>query len=104
MQILHIVFLGQYVLTEHYRKQYSVEYRTEALALAARLGVSAAARQLGVHASQIYGWRAKAKRELGQGETERQLAAENVRLKRQVADQAEELAILKKRRRTSQKA
>lgn len=78
------------------RKQYSVEYRAEALALAARVGVAAAARQLGLHESQLYAWRGKAKREQNQGEAERQLAAENARLKRQLAEQAEELAILKK--------
>jgi transposase len=78
------------------RKQYSAEYKTEALALAARVGVAAAAQQLGLHESQLYDWRGKAKREQGQGEAERQLAAENARLKRQLADQAEELAILKK--------
>jgi transposase len=78
------------------RRQYSAEYKTEALALAARVGVPAAAGQLGLHESQLYAWRGKDKREQGQGEAERQLAAENARLKRQLADQAEELAIVKK--------
>jgi len=78
------------------RKQYSTEYRTEALALAERLGVAAAATQLGLHESQLYGWRGKARREMSQGESERQTAAENARLKRQLAEQAEELLILKK--------
>ena len=78
------------------RKQYSAEYKTEALALAARVGVAAAAQQLGLHESQLYAWRGKAKREQSQSEAERQLAAENARLKRQLAEQAEELAIVKK--------
>lgn len=78
------------------RERYSVEYRAEALALAERVGVAAAAQQLGLNRSQLYAWRGKAKREQGHGEAERQLAAENARLKRQLADQAEELAILKK--------
>ena len=78
------------------RRHYSAEYKTEALALAARVGVAAAAKQLGLQDSQIYGWRGKARREQGQGEAERELAAENARLKRQLAEQAEELAILKK--------
>jgi transposase len=60
------------------------------------VGVTAAAKQLGLHESQLYAWRGKARREQGQGEAERQLTAENARLKRQLADQAEELAILKK--------
>lgn len=78
------------------RRQYSAEYKSDALALAVRVGMPAAARQLGVHESQLYGWRGKAQREQGQGEAERQLAAENAHLKRQLAEQAEELAILKK--------
>jgi len=78
------------------RKQYSEEYKREGLALAERVGVTAAARQLGIHESQLYGWRAKVRREQDQSEAQRQLAAENARLKRQLSDQAEELAILKK--------
>jgi len=78
------------------RKRYSAEYKAEALALAARVGVTAAAQQLGLQESQLYAWRGKAKREQDRSETERQLAVENARLKRQLAEQAEELAILKK--------
>lgn len=78
------------------RKQYSPEYKTEALKLAEKVGVTAAAKQLGLQESHIYAWRGKAKREQGRGEPERQLAAENARLKRQLAEKDEELAILKK--------
>ncbi len=35
------------------RRQYSAEYKTEALALAARVGPTAAAEQIGVHESQL---------------------------------------------------
>ncbi|NIV49582.1 MAG: transposase, partial [Gammaproteobacteria bacterium] len=42
------------------RKRYSAEYKAEALALAERIGVSAAARELGLHDSQLYAWRTKA--------------------------------------------
>lgn len=78
------------------RKQYSLEYKAEALKLAERVGAATAAKQLGLQKSHIYAWRGKAKREQGQSDTERQLATENARLKRQLAEQAEELAILKK--------
>jgi transposase len=78
------------------RKQYSKEFKDEALTLAERLGVSTAARELGLHGSQLYGWRVKSRAERDQSETERNQAAEIARLKRQVADQAEELAIVKK--------
>jgi transposase len=78
------------------RKRYSPEFKSEALALAERVGIGGAAKQLGLHESQLYGWRLKARVERSRSESERQLAAENARLKRQLADQAEELAILKK--------
>jgi transposase len=78
------------------RKRYSEDFKKEALALAESVGVSAAARDLGLHESQLYNWRSKARHAQGQSEAEQQLAAENARLKRQLAQQAEELAILKK--------
>ena len=55
-----------------------------------------AAKQLGLHESQLYGWRLKAQAEHNQSDTEREQATEIARLKRQLADQVEELAILKK--------
>lgn len=78
------------------RKRHSQQYKNEALALAERVGVAAASKQLGLHESQLYAWRSKARLHQEQGEAERQLAVENARLKRQLAEQAEELAILKK--------
>ena len=36
------------------RVRYSAEYRAEALALAERIGIAAAASELGLHATQIY--------------------------------------------------
>lgn len=38
---------------------YSDAYRQEALAHAGRIGVAAVARELGIHASQLYQWRSK---------------------------------------------
>jgi transposase len=78
------------------RNRYSDEYKSEALALAARVGIASAAKQLGLNESQLYAWRGKAKREETEGESQRQLSAENVRLKRQLAEKEEELLILKK--------
>jgi transposase len=78
------------------RKRYSKEFKDEALVLAERLGVPTAAKELGLHESQLYGWRVKSRAERDQSETERNQAAEIARLKRKVADQAEELAIVKK--------
>ena len=41
------------------RKQYSPEYRSEAMKLAERIGVAAAARELSLYESQLYAWRSK---------------------------------------------
>lgn len=78
------------------RNGYSDEYRAEALKLSDQIGVSAAAKQLGLHCSQIYGWRGKARRLETQSESEKRLLTENARLKRQLSEQEEELQILKK--------
>ncbi len=58
------------------RKRYSAEYKSEALALAERIGVSAAARELGLHDSQLYAWRTRARLERDRSAVERELAAE----------------------------
>ena len=78
------------------RRQHSQEFREEALALAERVGIPKAAKELGLHESQLCGWRSKATAKRDQSELEQSLAAENARLKRQLAEQAEELAIVKK--------
>ncbi len=78
------------------RKQHSPEFRSEALKLAERIGVAAAARELSLYESQLYAWRSKQQQQMTSSERENELAAENARLKRQLAEQAEELAILQK--------
>lgn len=82
--------------TKSTRRRFSAEFKAEALGLAEQVGVAGAARQLGLQESQLYAWRKKARYEASRSETEKELAIENARLKRQVAKQAEELAILKK--------
>ncbi len=78
------------------RRQHSPEFREEALALAERVGVSKAAKELGLHDSQLYGWRSKARAKRDQSDLEQSQATEIARLKRKLAEQAEELAIVKK--------
>jgi len=78
------------------RERYSDEFKSEALSLARKVGVAAAARQLGIHDAQIYQWRAAAEKKASTSDRESALMAENARLKRQLAEQAEEVAILKK--------
>ena len=78
------------------RKQHSPEFRKEALSLAEKIGIPMAAKELGLHDSQLYGWRSKARAKQDQSDLEQSLAAENARLKRKLAEHAEELAIVKK--------
>ena len=78
------------------RQRYSQQYKDESLALAEKLGVAAAARQLGLHESQLYNWRSKARLSQDKSAVEERLLKENARLKRQLAEQNEELAIVKK--------
>ena len=75
---------------------HSSEFKTETLKLAEKVGVAAAARQLSLHESQIYGWRKAAKGNTSTSQREKELAVENAKLKRQLAEQAEELEIVKK--------
>ncbi|UYA58616.1 Transposase InsE for insertion sequence IS3E [Pectobacterium sp. F1-1] len=78
------------------RKQHTPEFRNEALKLAERIGVAAATRELSLYESQLYAWRSKQLQQMTSSERESELAAENARLKRQLAERDEELAILQK--------
>lgn len=78
------------------RKQHSPEFRSEALKLAERIGVAAAARQLSLYDSQLYAWRSKIQQQKTSSQRESEQAAEIARLKRQLAERDEELAILQK--------
>lgn len=78
------------------RKQHPQSFKDEALGLAEKVGVAQAARDLGLHDSQLYDWRRKASRLRSQSAVEQSLVTENARLKRLLAEQAEELAIVKK--------
>lgn len=78
------------------RTQYSQSYKDDALSLAERIGFAKAATQLGVQESQLYYWKNKFRQQQTSSEREQLLADENARLKRLLAEQAEELAIVKK--------
>jgi transposase len=62
--------------------RHSQAYKDKALALAAGIGVSKAATQLGLHASQLYGRISKQQHILSSGDHEQSLAEENALLKR----------------------
>ena len=78
------------------RTQHSQSFKDEALGLAEKVGVAQAAADLGLHDSQLYDWRQKASLRRTQSDVEQTQATEIARLKRLLAEQAEELAIVKK--------
>ena len=78
------------------RKTYTTEFREEALKLAEKVGVAQAAERLGVYPSQIYAWRTALSKTHTSSDREATQAAEIARLKRLLAEQAEDLEILKK--------
>ncbi|WP_447517021.1 IS3-like element IS3 family transposase [Escherichia coli] len=80
------------------RKQHSPEFRSEALKLAERIGVTATARELSLYESQRYNWRSKQQNQQTSSERELEMSTEIARLKRQLAERDEELAILPKGR------
>jgi transposase len=77
-------------------KRYTAEFKSEALKLAEHFSVAEAAEKLGIYPSQIYSWRSALNNSRTGVERESLLVTENARLKRQLAEQAEELEILKK--------
>ena len=82
--------------TKKTRKIHTQEFKQEDVNLAAKQGVAWAAKELGVYESQIYDWRTKLAKKASTSQREADLAAEVAKLKRQLAEQAEGLAILKK--------
>ena len=78
------------------RQRYPDEYKLEALKLAERVGATAAASELGIQTSQIYAWRTQRRHAETTSEEENRLLNENARLKREIAEQRDELALLKK--------
>lgn len=78
------------------RKRYSAEFKEQALKRAEKDGVAMAAQDLGLAASQIYGWRQKKRLEGLTTEEQKLQHAELARLKREVARLEDENAFLKK--------
>jgi transposase len=62
------------------RKRNSQQFKAEALALAERFGVPTAAKQLGLHESQLYSWRVKNRLNQERSAVEERLAVENAQL------------------------
>jgi len=64
------------------RNRYSEAFKAEALGLAEKIGVSAAAKQLGLHEAQFYSWRNKTRLRQETSATEDLLRVENAPLKK----------------------
>lgn len=86
----------QHKAAKQTRRRHTPEFKVEALALAAQVGVGEAANQLQLQSSQLYAWKTKAQQSERQGRADQQLAAENARLKRELAVAQQEVALLKK--------
>ncbi|GHL42353.1 hypothetical protein ECZU28_23480 [Escherichia coli] len=78
------------------RKQHSPEFRSEALKLAERIGVTAAARELSLYESQLYNWRSKQQNQQTSSERELEMSTE-IASQTPAGERDEELAILKGR-------
>lgn len=74
------------------------ESHHEALKLAEHIDVAAAARELSLYESQLHNWRSKQQNQLSSSEREQEMSAEIIRLKRQLTEWDEELAILQNSR------
>ena len=74
----------------------SDEYKKDAVKLADTVGVPEAAKQLGVHSTQIYNWRNKLRVKESRSEAEIRLLNENARLTRELAEKKQENDFLKK--------
>lgn len=78
------------------RQRYSPEFKQQALRRAEQEGVAATAKDLGLGPTQVYAWRAQARRHGQNSEEQRLQQAELARLTRELAQREEELAFLKK--------
>lgn len=78
------------------RKNYSPQFKDEALERATRDGVKQAAQDLGIAEGLLYSWRAKRKQGGTSLENQKLQAAELARLKRENTKLTEENAFLKK--------
>lgn len=78
------------------RQRFSPEFKQQALQRAAKDGVAATARDLGLHPAQLYAWRGRTQQQGLEAETQRLAQSELARLRRELARLEEENAFLKK--------
>ncbi len=77
-------------------RKYTPEFKQQAVELADRIGMHRAADQLGVHVSNIHGWKAKKKKEIKNPPTEQNLSEENRQLRKEVEELRKVNQILKR--------
>ena len=79
------------------KRQYTLEFKQQAVELANRIGVGRAAKQLGVCVSNIHGWKAKEKNQEPQSaKVKVNLEEENRRLQKEVDELKKVNQILKR--------
>jgi transposase len=78
------------------KQRHSAEFKQQALDRAQKDGVAVAAKDLNLHASQLYAWRQRQRLDALSGDEQRLMQAENARLKRELARLTEEHEFLKK--------
>jgi len=78
------------------KQRHSAEFKQQALDRAEKDGVAVAAKDLNLHASQLYAWRQRKRLDALTGDEQRLMQAENARLKRELARISEEHEFLKK--------
>ena len=74
------------MITKKSPKIDTTKFKQETILLAAKNGVAATARGLGIHESQIYDWRNKLLQKKSASQREAELAAEVANLKHQLAE------------------
>jgi transposase len=88
--------VSQAKVVKQVKPRHSAEFKAQALARAEKDGVAAAAKDLNLHASQLYAWRQRKRFDVLTGDEQRLLQAENARLKRELVRISEEHEFLKK--------
>lgn len=78
------------------RSKYTEEYKREAVALADKVGTTKACEELNITSASLYSWRQKLEYQASKSTREQAKDTEIAKLKRELAEQNEELAILKK--------
>lgn len=78
------------------KKQYSAEFKQQALLRAVKEGIPAVAQDLGLEPAQLYAWRAKPQQHGQDAQAQQLMQSELARLKRELARVEEENAFLKK--------